>query len=100
MLVIWVQFLDFIFIKLSMLMWTFIVVTVCVFYEWKRSCVCFFIVYICLAVGYPIAKRGMGGGFPLSGLTPPYFCFWPDPWTWISYVTFIITIVFILNGLR
>jgi hypothetical protein len=57
----------------------------------------FFIVYICLAVGYPIAKRGRGS---IIRFNPTIFCFWPNPWTWISYVTFIIIIVFILNGLR
>ena len=38
----------------------------------------FFIVYICVAVGDPIMKRGRVG-IPLTGLPLPHFCACPKP---------------------
>jgi hypothetical protein len=77
-------------------MWPFIFVTVC-FYERKRSCACFLIVDICLAVGYPITKRGRVG-ISFIGLTPPYCCSWPNPGPWSAtwrsdFVLLILTVL-------
>ena len=80
----------------------FIFVTVCVHYEWKRNCACFLIVYICLVVGYPIAKRGRVM-IPFIGLTPAYCCFWRNPRpglaTWRRGLLLSL-FFFILNSLR
>jgi hypothetical protein len=51
------------------------------FNERKRSCACFLIVDICLAVGYPITKRGRVG-ISFIGLTPLYCCSCPNPGPW------------------
>jgi hypothetical protein len=65
---------------LSMSMLSFIFVIVCGLFEWKKICACFFLscVYICIAVGDPVIKRG-GFGIPLTSLAPPHFCDCPKP---------------------
>jgi len=63
-------------------------VIVCGRFEWKRICdsFCLSFVYICIAVGDQVIKRGRG--VPLNGLTPPHFyvCSKPGPGFPMSYV--------------
>ena len=50
------------------------------FLEWKQISAGFFyllFLYICIAVGDPVIKRG-GGGIPLTSLTLPHFCARPN----------------------